>query len=531
MSNESQSHNHSAVNLQSRMLSRREVLKGLGAVGALASLGELELEGAARFDPRQSSLIRQENQREGTSDWLLTNTRIDPTTKYRCPWIEGYCSRTSVRPGDELTIYVSTNPKSEFTLDFYRMGFYGGLGGREMLNMGPFRGRVQADPPVGPKRLRECRWEPSTTITIPKDWVSGVYLGKLTASRENLQTYIIFIVRDDRRADFIFQCSDTTWQAYNRWPNQFSLYDNGKEVWWCGPDVDISFDRPYGKYCQILDAPLSIGSGEWFLWEFPLAYWMEAQGYDVTYTSNLDTHSDPHGLRRAQGFLSVGHDEYYSREMYQHLKAAIADGLNVAFLSGNTCCGRIDPRPSSSGVPNRIYGRVDYFGPRDEGMIRRFPTMGAFPYNSEHESLLMGARNVPPCTGGADWICVTPEHWLYEGTEMKEGERIPGLIGWEFHGDPAVISGLKIVATGPTQDAPGRPNGGTYAATVYPGPRRNFVLNASTCWWADGLSQPPGYVRPSVYTSPLGPDPRVQRMTRNLLERMRKSRPPRMASA
>jgi hypothetical protein len=41
--------------------------------------------------------------------------------------------------------------------------------------------------------------------------VSGVYLGKLTAQRDGVQSYIIFIVRDDRKADFLFQCSDTTW--------------------------------------------------------------------------------------------------------------------------------------------------------------------------------------------------------------------------------------------------------------------------------------------------------------------------------
>jgi len=103
---------------------------------------------------------------------------------------------------------------------------------------------------------------------------------------------------------------------------------------------------------------------------------------------------------------------------------------------------------------------------------------------------------------------------------MKQGDRIPGLIGWEFHGDPPPIPGLEIVATGPTQDAPGKLNGGIYTATVYPGPKNNFVFNASTCWWADGLSAPPGYVRPSVYTSPQGPDARVERITNNLLKRM-----------
>ena len=104
---------------------------------------------------------------------------------------------------------------------------------------------------------------------------------------------------------------------------------------------------------------------------------------------------------------------------------------------------------------------------------------------------------------------------------MQQGQGIPGLVGWEWHGDPAKIPGLEVVASGPTQSSPGQLNGGTFTATIYPGPRDNFVFNASTCWWADGLSAPPGYVRPSVYTTPQGPDQRVQRITRNVLDRMR----------
>ena len=77
----------------------------------------------------------------------------------------------------------------------------------------------------------------AATLTIPAEWPSGVYVGKLTAEREGLQSYVIFIVRDDRPADFLFQCSDNTWQAYNRWPSQFSLYDDGKDTWYWGPGV------------------------------------------------------------------------------------------------------------------------------------------------------------------------------------------------------------------------------------------------------------------------------------------------------
>ena len=158
--------------------------------------------------------------------------------------------------------------------------------------------------------------------------------------------------------------------------------------------MEVSFNRPYGKYCQILDAPLSTGSGEFFLWEFPLAYWLEQQGYDVTYISNLDTHADPRGLLRASGFLSVGHDEYYSIEMFQHLQQAIAAGLNVAFLSGNTCCGRIEFQPGFSRTSRALTSGSTSSAratPRPSAAWKRCPTVAPAPAE------LVGARNLAPC--------------------------------------------------------------------------------------------------------------------------------------
>ena len=50
--------------------------------------------------PADPERIRRENEHPGTRDWMTTNVRIDPQTKYRSPWIEGYASKTSVRPGE-----------------------------------------------------------------------------------------------------------------------------------------------------------------------------------------------------------------------------------------------------------------------------------------------------------------------------------------------------------------------------------------------------------------------------------------------
>jgi hypothetical protein len=257
---------------------RRQLLRTLAAAGALAAPAA-----SPAAPSRDRDRIRAENDKEGTTDWQLTYTRVGPKAKYRSPHIEGYASRTSVRAGETVDLFVSTDPPAPFVIDLYRLGYYQGKGGRHVARLGPSPGAAQPAPPVGPQRLRECRWQPSHTLRVPADWVSGVYLGKLSSTRHRYQSYLVFLVRDDRPADFVFQCSDNTWQAYNAWPDGYSLYTNDRtdgKVLVSG--VRVSFDRPYGRYPQILDNPLSQGSGEFLLWEFPLAFWMESLGYEVS---------------------------------------------------------------------------------------------------------------------------------------------------------------------------------------------------------------------------------------------------------
>jgi len=55
-----------------------------------------------------------------------------------------------------------------------------GKGERPLKTIEPFVGETQAVPAIGEKNLHECGWKPSTSFTIPSDWVSGVYLGRLT---------------------------------------------------------------------------------------------------------------------------------------------------------------------------------------------------------------------------------------------------------------------------------------------------------------------------------------------------------------
>ncbi len=464
---------------------------------------------------RPDNRIVEENSKPGTVEWQLQFHRFDtpitlasyPLNRYtRSSAIEGYASRTSVLPGETIDFMVSMRPAGKFLLDIYRMGYYGGMGGRHMARLGPFQAEPQPVPLMTVERLRECAWPQSAALTVPDEWPSGVYLGKLTREEPfGAQSYIIFVVKDRRPSDLLCQVSDFTWQAYNKWPGKDSLYDDGTpEVWYTGPHVRVSFDRPYAKYCQCLEAPLSVGSGEFLLWEHPMTFWLEQQGYDVAYCSNLDLHLDPSILQTSKVFLSVGHDEYWSRQMYEAATKARDEGLSLAFFSGNSLDTEIILYESSvTGAPARAFARKEPFADEDK---------------------LMGVRSYGP--GYGDWIVTQPAHWIYEGTGLQAGDKIPAIIGWEYHGTPADIPGLEVVASGPLYPR-GSQEETRHSAVVYPGPRGNWVFNAGTIWWPEGLSCPPGHIPARVggVGGPFGVSPMVQRITANVLNRMIRESP------
>jgi hypothetical protein len=490
---------------------RRRLIRGILSAPAASLAAQRE---------KGPNPVEQENQEPGAEDWQLTRVKLDQSGGFRTSLIEGYCSRQSVAAGETIEFFISANPPARYVLEIFRAGWYGGRGARLMTTLGPLEGKPQPTPPVGPRRIRESRWTASASLTIPAAWLSGVYLGRLTTKPENSeqpywQSYLIFIVRDERPADVLLQCSDNTWQCYNQWPDGYSVYTHpqGNQ----GPWADVSFDRPYGKYAQIYENPQSIGSGEFLCWEFPLAYWLEQQGWDVTYCSNCDLLTPDRALK-CKTFISAGHDEYWDIRQFRSVERLRDEGVSLLFLSGNAVCWVSPFKPASGGRANRNLFRGGPYGASNRWAELREKEHGPFPERGPDEGYLMGARNVEPVNGGGDWIVTNPGHWVFEGTGLKKGDRIPGLVGWEYHGDPPEIVGLEILAQGTAWVGGIRPQ--QWTATVYPGPKDNFVFNASSIFWVQGLSSPPGHMLPwSHWSRPHGPDARVQRITENILRR------------
>ncbi len=278
--------------------------------------------------------------------------------------IQGFATDISVDRGEIVDFKIDT-PATAYRLDIYRMGYYGGNGARKVATVLPSATLPQTQPaclsdnnPNNPDRtgLVDCgNWGVSASWSVPASAASGIYFAK--AIREDganagKASHIVFIVRDDDgTSDVLFQTSDTTWHAYNTWGGN-SLYTGSGPGTGGGADgraYKVSYNRPFNT--RSVD-----GGQDWLFYaEYPMVRWLEANGYDVSYFTGVD--SDRYGslIRNHKLFLSTGHDEYWSGQHRANVEAARDAGVHLAFFSGNEVFWktRWENSISGSGVPYR----------------------------------------------------------------------------------------------------------------------------------------------------------------------------------
>jgi hypothetical protein len=378
--------------------------------------------------------VARENAREGDADWW--GEHAPPHA------IEGYPSQCSVRPGDRLELHVSTRPAARYRVSLHRLGWYGGRGGRTVARH-PASGDLQGlqrevpEPAPGP-HIDAAHWPVTDTIAVGEDWMSGVYIARLTLTsgpRAGQGAYVPFVVRPPLGtiAKVLVQQPVTTAQAYNNWGGKSLYTSNSTDE---EAAVKVTFDRPYPSW-----KAANLNARWPFVWDYQLLRFLEREGVDVSYTTDIDTHREPWSLAGCGLVLTSGHDEYWTREMRDAFDAALADTTNLACMGANTGYWQIRLEDSERTMVEYRWRAMD---PVPDRALKTEQFRNLDP--PRPECLLWGvqyqdgltAAGLPPRHYELDPASL--RHSWMQGTGFEHPARLEGLVGYEWD---ALQAGLE----------------------------------------------------------------------------------------
>jgi hypothetical protein len=468
--------------------------------------------------------VLKENLTTGTRAWRLPGPAADVGGLRRGD-VTGYVAEQAVRPGQTERIYVSAPGSASVRIAIYRIGWYGGAGGRQVL--------VSGSLPLVPQPacthrfatgLTECDWHPTLSFSIPSALPTGIYIAKLSA--RSGESDCLFVVLASTPQPLLAQLPTSTYEAYNAWGGD-SLYPGGTDrvaVTGTTQGVEVSYDRPYDSVT---------GAGQFFARDVAMVWFLERYGYPVSYTTSESVDADRGQLLGHRALIDFGHSEYWSQRQAEGFEAALRAGTDLLFLGSDTMAWRVrytraSPAASEAGQPDHsIVGYKEHAALDPD---HRSPT-GPFPHG--------GA----PLTGSSYLGCIDPRlkvsgpptyhyyawhpapglkpAWLFAGTGITAATRIPGVVGYEVDMRTAASpAGTQLVGSGAVrcmgaevgEPAP-RPGQNRAETTIYRAPSRAIVFNTGTLGWELGLEPVPS----ASPNAPRAPDPRVVAMTRNLL--------------
>lgn len=428
--------------------------------------------------------------------------------------IQGYATDISVDQGQAVQFKINDTALAAYHIDIYRIGYYGGMGARKVATIGSGQTLRVAqpapltDPSTG--LVDAGNWSVTASWAVPSTAVSGVYIAKLVREDTGGASHIIFVVRDDDgQSDVLFQTSDSTWQAYNGWGGN-SFYVGSP----AGRAYKLSYNRPFDTRGRT--------AKDWFFSsEYAAVRWMEANGYNVSYFTNVDSARRGQEILEHKAFLSVGHDEYWSSEQWNSVEAARDAGVNLAFLSGNEVYWktRWETSIDGSGAAYRTLvcyketwanAKIDPVADVWTGTWRdpRFspPADGGQPENSLTGTIFTVNRGpagdtgtpftVPAEYAGLRFWRNTTVAALQPGQVATLGDYVLGYE-WDEDLDNGFRPAGLVPMSATTQNVPSKidafgginttPGIATHALTLYRAPSGALVFGAGTVHWAWGL--------------------------------------------
>jgi hypothetical protein len=480
------------------------------------------------------------------SEWdVSTKNAGDPT-------IQGFASDISVNQGGTVFFKIST-PATAYTINIYRMGYYGGMGARKVATITPSAPLPQKQPACitdTTTKLIDCgNWGVSASWQVPANATSGIYLVHLVRADTGGNSHIVFIVRNDSsHSAVLYQTSDETWQAYNYY-GAGSLYGPSSPTYdLSNRSYKVSYNRPFFTRSFGAEADTWV-----FGPEFPMVQWLEANGYDVTYFTGVDAARNGTLIQNHKIYMDSGHDEYWSGPQRANVQAARDAGVDLAFFSGNEMFWKTRWENSIDGTntPNRTlvcyketlaFAILDPSDPPTWTGTWRDPTFSPPADGGKPENALTGNLfkiNGPGSDNNGSLTMKVPSDdgkmrfWRNTAAAslaLNGTYTLPtGSLGYEWDLDvdngfrPAGAFRLSTSTYNMTSDLL-LDYGATYGAgtathhlMLYRAPSGALVFSAGTVNWSWGLNS--NHDNPFGFQNP-APDPNMQQATVNLFADM-----------
>jgi hypothetical protein len=170
---------------------------------------------------------------------------------------------------------------------------------------------------------------------------------------------------------------------------------------------------------------------------------LEQEGYDVVYATNLDTHESPGQLLLHKGFLSVGHDEYWSYEMRQNVTAARDQGVSLGFFSADTSNWqiRLETSPITGAADRTEVGYKEQWqsdpeasNPATYYLVTANWGQTRFTYPGHPEEAFIGSMYNGKEPTNSDIVIgntAAAPSWVFANTGLTTGSVLSGLLGYE----------------------------------------------------------------------------------------------------
>lgn len=440
-------------------------------------------------DGVESSAVIAENRLPGTTSWRITGANP--------PLIEGFANTAAAKPGQTVTLYVSTTAAT-FHVDAYRMGWYGGDGGHLMWQSGAVRGREQpACPVIAATRTVVCdNWSPSLTMTVGATWMSGDYLLKLVGSGGQ-QAYVLLTVwLPSSHAAYLFVARTMTEEGWNTWGG----YDFYQGTGACSPGAS-TYPPCNRAYAVSIDRPQAVGDGaaDFLSNEFPLVEYAERHGLDSTYVTDITLDEHPELALHHKAILSLGHDETWTAPELFAVEKAVAHGVNVVFFGAAALVRHARLGSGPMGPDTEIVDYRDSLLDPLNGHASAWDVTGntwASPPTDYSETALVGqlySGYLDPGSAPVPFIVWDPVPWLFAGTGLEKGSSIPGLIAADIDHVATAYptpSDLQVLGHSPVPLSIAYTNQGTWGSDTYsdltyytaPGSRAGVVDTGTTNW-------------------------------------------------